>query len=101
MKNTDIKIKNPLEFIAKTAKLAGLKTEDITGPSKVRYMVDIRALVVRILRDEWKMSYPSMGRFLNRNHATVMRLYRRKPSAEFQIPDDPLKKVIKELSTGN
>lgn len=62
------------EFIENTAKEYGFKYADIVGRSRAREVVDVRAKIARVLRNEWHMSYPSIAAAMSRDHTSIMAL---------------------------
>lgn len=62
-----------LEAVAKRHRLT---IDEIRGPSRKRYICNARWDAMRLLRDRG-MSLPTIGRILNRDHATIIHGLRR------------------------
>jgi chromosomal replication initiation ATPase DnaA len=62
---------NPLDTIATVARQRGLKVADILGPRRFPELVAARREIAQLLSDEG-LSYPSIGRAMNRHHTTAM-----------------------------
>ena len=63
----------PREVIADVASLFRITAEDITGGDRHAHFIDARATVAKILHSR-DLSYPHIGRILNRDHSTVINL---------------------------
>ena len=48
----------------------------ICGASRNQEIVEIRAYVVKLLREEAGFSYKRIGRFINKDHTSAMYLYK-------------------------
>lgn len=53
--------------------------EDVVGRAGERLIVEARREFVKRARRELKISYPVIGRAINRDHTTVLHLYRTEP----------------------
>ena len=53
--------------------------EDMIGPSRVQVLVEARREFVKRARRDLKVSYPVIGRAINRDYTTAMWLYKTKP----------------------
>ena len=70
--------KNPFEVVQKIAKKHGITQGDIFSKKRDKHLVDARAEIVCILRDDpFNLSYPYIGTILHRDHTTVISLYKR------------------------
>lgn len=49
-----------------------LNIEDIRKNTRLAEVVDARKIAYYILREKYHLSYPSIGKVFNKNHATVM-----------------------------
>lgn len=65
-----------LEMVAQVARKHGLSASDLVGPSRVRAVCVARWKAMKVLRDKGR-SLSSIGRVLNRNHATIAHGLRR------------------------
>lgn len=54
--------------------------DQISGITRVRAHVECRRYVVERLHDELLLSYPKIGRILNRDHTSVLHLYQTRDS---------------------
>ena len=67
------KTKTPREVIADVADFYGISNEDIMGKSREKKLSGPRQIIMYILRQELKMSYPAIGSELGgRDHTTAM-----------------------------
>lgn len=64
------------DYVIWIAKAEGVRPSVLLGGCKSRYLVKLRARIARYLREVRHMSYPEIGRALNRHHVTVMWLLR-------------------------
>lgn len=46
--------------------------DKIRGKTKPDYIVRIRHIMMYIMREHYKMSYPNIGEFFNRDHSTAL-----------------------------
>jgi chromosomal replication initiation ATPase DnaA len=69
-------MKNPIKLIAKIEQDYGLEKGTLASPSRERFYVNIRAKTVKKLR-KMGLSYPMIGRLLNRDHTSIIHLNRR------------------------
>ena len=53
--------------------------EDVVGRAGERVIVEARREFVKRARGDLKMSYPVIGRAINRDHTTAINLYKRDP----------------------
>lgn len=65
--------KNPKTIIKYVADYYGISIKDITGYSRKQHIFEARLLAMALLRRELKMSYASIGEFLNRDHSTIVK----------------------------
>jgi len=67
------KIVNPKEVIKKAATFYGLNEKDILQPSRKKDVVKPRQVIMYLLREELKSSYPYIGELLGgKDHTTVI-----------------------------
>jgi len=90
LKKKLIEISTPEEFIKFVAEFHGFDLEAMCGPARHRELVDVRAKIVRALKDKWNMTYVSIGRLLNRDHTSILYLYRRPVTNLWKVPENPL-----------
>lgn len=64
-----------LTMIANAAYVYGLTLADLRGDSRCPNVSEARQLAVYILRRDAGLSYPGIGKLLNRNHSTTMYLH--------------------------
>ena len=86
----------PETFIKTVAKTHGLTYKDIVGRKRDKFTTDIRQRIVIAFRKDWNMSYPVIGRYLNRDHTTIMYLETRSANVVqkiYTVPKDPLENV--------
>ena len=57
----------------------GVAMEDVVGRTGGRVIVEARREFVKRARGDLKMSYPVIGRAINRDHTTAINLYKRDP----------------------
>jgi hypothetical protein len=62
------------DLIDAVAEIYCVERGDILGRSRLRNLVDARALIVKVLRDDG-FSYPAIGKTLGRDHTSVLHLY--------------------------
>lgn len=62
--------------VSEAGRLWGVTTEELAGESRVRPLVLPRAAIVMALRCEPAMSYPQIGRVLDRDHSSIINLER-------------------------
>lgn len=74
-----------MEVIKTIAKRHGYGYADVCGKVRNKNIVEVRAIIVAILRDKYKLSFPKIGFFLCRDHSTIMSLYSQKNKYEAQI----------------
>lgn len=60
------------KIAATAASMYGVTPDDVFGRSRRKPCVQARAQVARELRDGMGWSYPHIGRFLHRDHTSVM-----------------------------
>lgn len=62
---------NNFELVASMAADAGVTLDDLYGPSRKAHLVELRRRIsVRLHEDG--VSYPEIGRLLNRHHTTIL-----------------------------
>ena len=72
------KIKQPDAVISEVALMLSLKPGDILRRGRHSELVMARMMITAILREKpYSMSYNAIGRYLRRDHTTVMDLWRR------------------------
>lgn len=75
------KVKKQIEVIANEH---GFTYSQVIGRDRSRPLDDVRSMVVRILRDDWRMSYQSIGDALGgRSHVTIMSFLKKKQHKPF------------------
>ena len=68
---------SPGEYATQRAHDHGIRAYDLRCDRRDRWLVHIRRTIARELRAEpWNLSYPEIGRALNRDHSTVIYLVR-------------------------
>lgn len=60
------------EIATPMAASAGLTLADLRSPARHRHIAHVRQDVMRAIHENTKASLPEIGRFLNRDHTTVM-----------------------------
>ena len=89
------KTRTPREVISEVARYFDINTEDVLGKSREKKLSFPRQIIMYILRNELKMSYPAIGHELGgRDHTTAMHAHT-KISAEME--NDPKLKQDMEL----
>lgn len=68
------KIKNPARIVSEVETEYGLEYGDLASKKASRHISNARREAVLKLR-EISLSFPDIGRLLNRDHTTVMRLF--------------------------
>lgn len=56
---------------------APINLDDIMGGSRAEYVVRVRQMVMYVLKDVCGLSYPVIGRILDRDHTTILSGVRR------------------------
>lgn len=74
------------DVIREVAKMFFITPEDITGTNRSQLYVEARCAVALILRDRG-VSFPQIGRFMNRDHSTIINLFK---NAEKRVHRNPL-----------
>src|SRR3990167_2061459 len=63
----------PRELVAEVSRFYDVKLDDITGKSREKRIAFPRQVIMYMLREELKLSYPAIGEELgNRDHTTAM-----------------------------
>lgn len=65
------------DYVALAARVTGESVADICSRSKTREHVDARQVAMWLARTASRQSYPAIGRYMGRDHATVMHAVRR------------------------
>ena len=65
--------------------LTGYNIRQIRKDGRKKNMLELRQLFVLLAREHTTCSYPYLGMVLNRDHSTIMRLDKRKRSAEVEM----------------
>jgi len=65
------------EIVGAIAGAHEVSPADIMGPTQVRRVVRARWAVWRIMRDEYQMTLPQIGRAFGKDHTTVLHGLRR------------------------
>ena len=85
----------PQLILEEVASFTGVAADRITGPSKAKDISNARQVFIYLLTEMTDMSLPSIGRFLNRDHTTV--LYGRDKIAEKIKTDQNTANMITDL----
>lgn len=67
---------NPEEIVKKVSHESGVPTMEIHGRSRSKKIFSARVLVYKALREEG-YSYPEIGKLMERDHTTVLRVLRK------------------------
>lgn len=81
-------LKCPEDVITKIAHEHGVSVGSVYSHSRKREVVNARKAIVKVLKDEWKMSFAAIGGKLEKTRAGIRHHYfnsEQKPS--FQRPD--------------
>lgn len=65
-----------LTMIANAAYVYGLTLADLRGDCRRKEVSEARQLAVYVVRRDAGLSYPGIGRLLNRTHTTIMYLHK-------------------------
>lgn len=86
----------PKEMICVVADFYGLVVDDITGKSREKRLSNPRQIIMYLLREELKMSYPAIGTELGgRDHTTAMHAHTK---VETELDNEPkLKQEIEAI----
>lgn len=86
----------PREMINVVADFYGLAVDDVTGKSREKRLANPRQIVMYLLREELKMSYPAIGTELGgRDHTTAMHAHTK---VETELDNEPkLKQEIEAI----
>ena len=60
------------DVIAAVAKFYGVTIDELTGPRRTAKLVDARWVAAKALQNRGKLSYPAIGRMMNRDHTSIM-----------------------------
>jgi len=79
----------------------GIKKEDILGERRTKDIAQARHITIYLIRNITDMSFPGIGKILNRNHATVISSIdtvekKMISSSSFSLEIDELIKAVKE-----
>lgn len=67
----------PARVLAEVARGFGVSVEDIRGPSRTTVVATARMCACAVLREATALSFPAIGRLVERDHTTVMHHHRR------------------------
>lgn len=65
------------EFVAEFARKRGLTYNEIVGPGRAKPVVLVRHEICYILRSQRALTYPQIGRLLNRDHTSALHAVRK------------------------
>ena len=85
----------PKKILACIAKKYDLDVKDIEGPSRVREIAESRHLYCLLMREKTRMSYQSIGKYINRDHCTVLLAIKRANELMSVYPE--LKSLYNEI----
>ncbi len=86
----------PQAIIQTTARFFGLRTANLTGPSRRRLDVLARSVAIFLIRQLTELSFQRIGRLLgNRDHTTILHAFR-KIEQQCQV-DDSLRASVDDL----
>jgi len=67
-----LEFKNPEDYVARICNEFGITRSEILGSSRLRNIADARAILSYLLHKRLKMTSLAVGKYLGRNHATVL-----------------------------
>lgn len=73
-----------------------LSHKDIMSIKRSRKHVDARYHVIKMLKDDFGLSYSHIGRLMNKDHTTIMHVYERGIASKTIRPDYEKEIVIYE-----
>ena len=87
------------KIFAKTAKKYGVQVSDIKGKKRTNEIAQARHICIYLIRNLTELSYPSIGKLLNRDHSTVMSSIEQveKKMKESISFDSEIKDLMKEI----
>ena len=65
-------VPTPDDIISETARYYQISVEDIKGPSRSKNIANARHVTAYLIRNLTNLSLPTIGDFLNREHATIL-----------------------------
>lgn len=72
-----------LDFMISCCVALEVDIEDVIAPGKkCRPVVEARQFIAWALRDRWRLSFPHLGRLLNRDHTTMIASVRKVQRAQ-------------------
>lgn len=66
------------DVIIENCKLYGISYSELISENRKEFLVKIRAKIAKVLRDEFGMSYPDIGKLLKRDHTTIINLVKKR-----------------------
>ncbi len=89
-----MEVTDPEEFIKVVSEFYGLSVEAVVGRARNREIVDVRTVIVKSFIDRWSLTSNFIGKLLNRDHTTILNLYRRPVKKLWKVPEQPLDGII-------
>ena len=83
------------DIVEVLARQLGFKKEDIARHTRKQEVVNARDIIIYLLREYGDMSYPGIGRLLDRDHTTVIHAYTKLKDRYTQNPE--LEKILYAL----
>lgn len=89
------------KIFAKSAKKYGVETSDIKGKKRTNEIAQARHVCIYLIRKLTDLSYPSIGKLLNRDHSTVMSSIEQveKKMKESVAFESEIKDLIREIKS--
>jgi len=87
-------VTSPVEFIEIVAEFFATSKEAVLGKARHKELVDVRTIIVKSFIDKWGYTFKFTGTLLNRDHSSIMNLYRRPVKKMWKIPEHPLEGII-------
>lgn len=92
------------KIIDKACALWGVGRQDVLGKSRNMPLPFARSMVAKTLRDAYGLSYPKIGKILNRNHSTIFKYFKMydaeyKYNQVFRNFADIMKEVVLDVRT--
>lgn len=69
-------------YIETFAEQHGISYKLLVGKQRDKWIIEIRTALVKQLREVFELSYPTIGKHLNRHHTSIMNLYKRNHELE-------------------
>lgn len=66
-----------MEVVCQVAAANELELSDLRGPSRTKRLVEVRGLAAAAAREATDVSWPQLGRILNRDHSTLIHAVRK------------------------